>query len=390
MRKLALTLAVIMTAAVLMQPVQGQAASQLDKVNQQIKDLQNEINRKANEKKNAERTVKTLAVQKDATKEEIAKLLKEIDQAGVKLAEAEDQVAQTEAQLAQTQQERDDAIAQENLASKSLDSRIRLMYMEGKVPYLDVVLNAANFNDFLSSFDDMQYITTQTRSLLDSMKEARELVELKEAEVTKELLEVQLLKDSIADQKADLEGKERDKEAMMAKLNQEIDDMEEISEEAEKELMALASKMSKAEAERNRLKTYYTGGKLRVPLDVSYRITSDFGTRIHPITHKKQEHSGIDMAVPKGTPIYAAESGVVIIAQWWSSYGNCVIIDHGGGLWTVYGHIMDGGILVKKGQTVKRGDQIAKVGMTGQATGYHLHFEVRKNEKPVDPKPYLK
>ena len=390
MRKFALTLAVIMAATLIMQPVQGQAASQLDKVQQQIKDLQREINRKNTEQKNAEKSVKTLAVQKEATKGEIDKLLQEIDQAGVKLAETEQQVAETEERLAATQEQRDEAIRQEESASKSLDSRIRLMYMEGKVPYLDVVLNAANFNDFLSSFDDMQYITSQTRNLLDSVREARELVELKEAEVTKELLEVTLLKTNIEEQKAELEQKEREKEAMVANINQQIEDLEEISEEAEKELMALASKISKAQAEEKRLAAFYTGGKLGLPLKASYRITSGYGTRIHPITHKKHVHSGIDMAVPKGTPIYAAEGGVVIIAQWWSSYGNCIIIDHGGGLWTVYGHIMDGGILVKKGDTVKRDEQIAKVGMTGQATGYHLHFEVRKDEKPVDPTPYLK
>ncbi len=390
MRKFALALAVIMAAAMLMQPVQGQAASQLDKVNQQIKELQNELNRKNNEQKNAEKKAQTLSVQKEATKEEITKLLKEIDQTGMKLAEAENQVAETEVQLAKTQQERDEAIHQEAQTSTSLDSRIRLMYMEGKVPYLDVVLNSANFNDFLSSFDDMQYITSQTRSLLDAKKEARELVELKEAEVTRELLEVQLLKNTIAEQKASLESKEQEKEAMVAKLNKEIEEMEEISEEAEKELMALASKISKAEAEAKRLKNYYKGGKLGLPLDVSYRLNSEFGTRIHPITNKKHTHSGIDMGVPQGTPIYAAESGVVIIAQWWSSYGNCVIIDHGGGLWTVYGHIKNGGILVKKGQEVKRGDKIALVGSTGQSTGPHLHFEVRKDEKPVDPVPYLK
>jgi len=390
LRKFALTLAVIMAAAVLMQPVQGQAASQLDKVKQQINDLQKELKRKDNEQKNADKKVKTLSVQKEATKEEMEKLLKEIDEAGVKLAEAENQVTLTEAQLVKTQQERDEAIQQEAQTSTSLDSRIRLMYMEGKVPYLDVVLNAANFNDFLSSFDDMQYITSQTRDLLDAKKEARELVELKEAEVTRELLEVQLLKNTIADQKATLESKEKEKEAMVAKLSKEIEEMEEISEEAEQQLMALASKIAKAQAEEKRLTNYYKGGKLRLPLDVSYRITSEFGTRIHPITHQKHTHSGIDMAVPQGTPIYAAESGRVIIAQWWSSYGNCVIIDHGGGLWTVYGHIKNGGILVKKGDEVKRGDKIALVGSTGQSTGPHLHFEVRKDEKPVDPVPYLK
>jgi murein DD-endopeptidase MepM/ murein hydrolase activator NlpD len=96
------------------------------------------------------------------------------------------------------------------------------------------------------------------------------------------------------------------------------------------------------------------------------------------------------MAAPRGTPIYAAESGVVIVNQWMGGYGNCIIIDHGGGLWTLYGHLLDGSSVVEKGETVKRGQKIASVGMTGTATGYHLHFEVRKNEKPVNPLPYIR
>lgn len=390
MRKFALFVTVAMCAALILQPVQGQASSQLDKVNRQIKDLQREIDRKKQEQINAEKKVKSLAAQKEATIEEIYELSKEIDQVTGKLKEAESRVEETQERLQKTEQELAEAIKQEEETSKSLDNRVRLMYIEGKIPYLDVVLNAASFNDFLSSFDDMQYITSQTKELLKASKEAREYVELKEAEVTRELLEVQLLRQTIAEEKANLERKEKEKEALVAKLNRDIEHMEEISEEAEEALMKLAAQKSKAEAERNRLQTYYKGGKLRVPLDASYRLTSGFGTRIHPITKKKHTHSGIDMAVPQGTPIYAAESGVVIVAQWWSSYGNCVIIDHGGGLWTVYGHIKQGGILVKAGDKVSRGDKIALVGSTGVSTAPHLHFEVRKNEKPVDPVPYLK
>ncbi|MGO4373532.1 M23 family metallopeptidase [Paenibacillus sp. MCAF20] len=98
----------------------------------------------------------------------------------------------------------------------------------------------------------------------------------------------------------------------------------------------------------------------------------------------------MDFAAPQGTDIYAAEGGVVIISQTWSSYGECIVIDHGNGLWTLYGHIRKGGRLVSKGDTVKKGDKIAEVGSTGNSTGPHLHFEVRKNEVAVNPGGYLK
>jgi murein DD-endopeptidase MepM/ murein hydrolase activator NlpD len=389
-RKFALTLSVILVIALVFLPYSGQASSQLDKINQEIKRLQNEIANKKKEQAAAEKRVNSLMSKKEATKEEINKLMVEIDQTGVKLAQTQQKLAETEEQLQLTQQALEEARAQEKETSGKLDARLRLMYTNGTVSYLDVLLSSTSFADFISRFDAFQSVAVQTRELLNNQKSAREMVEFREAQIEKDKLEIELLYAEIDQYLQDLKRQEQEKINLVAQLNEEIEHEVEISEEAERLLMELAAKMSKAEAEKNRLVSYYNGGKFYMPLQVSYRLTSDFGTRVHPITGKTHTHSGIDMAVKQGTPIYAAESGVVIVAQWWSSYGNCIIIDHGGGLWTVYGHIMTDGILVKKGQTVKRGDKIALVGSTGQSTGPHLHFEVRKNEKPVDPKPYLK
>ncbi|REK69630.1 M23 family peptidase [Paenibacillus paeoniae] len=166
--------------------------------------------------------------------------------------------------------------------------------------------------------------------------------------------------------------------------------LEVISEEQEKLLVALAAKVSKLNAEKNRIKNPYSGGKLGMPINSGARVTSNFGTRNHPITGKSHTHTGIDFGAPQGTDIFAAEGGVVIVSQLWSGYGNCIIIDHGNGLWTLYGHIRNGGLLVSVGDQVKRGQKIAEVGSTGNSTGPHLHFEVRKNEVPVNPSGYLK
>jgi murein DD-endopeptidase MepM/ murein hydrolase activator NlpD len=389
-RKFVLALAVLLAAVLVTQPYQGEAATQLDKINKQIKELQNEMNHKAMMKKNAEKNVQTLTGKKQATKEEIQTLMNQIDSVGNKLMQTENNIGDTEEKLQKTGQELEDAIKQEQLTGGQLNSRIRVMYTNGAVSYMDVLLSSASFGDFLSRFDAMQSITVQTHDLLESKKAARALVAQKKVEVAKNLQDVKALYDQMAGQKADLEGKESNKEAMVAQLSQQIVDSEDISEESEKQLMELARKMAKLQAEKNRVKTYYTGGKLAVPIHTQWRLSSPFGYRIHPITGAKKLHTGMDMAVPQGTPIYAAESGVVIVAQWWSGYGNCIIIDHGGGLWTLYGHIKNGGILVNKGEAVKRGEKIGLVGMTGQATGPHLHFEVRKNSSPVNPAPFLK
>ena len=117
------------------------------------------------------------------------------------------------------------------------------------------------------------------------------------------------------------------------------------------------------------------------------RISSYFAGRIDPITGKKSNHGGLDLAAPGGSPILAANSGTVIIAGYHYSYGNYVVIDHGGGVSTLYGHSSK--LLVSRGQKVSRGQQIAKVGTTGRSTGNHLHFEVRINGQRVDPLPYI-
>lgn len=235
-------------------------------------------------------------------------------------------------------------------------------------------------------------------------REKKELVAAKKIEVEKQFAEVKAIYEKLELYEAHLIKKEQEKETLIASYNSNIqqldsrltqidstlEELEGISKEQEELLMALASKVSKLNAEKNRISNPYTGGKLGMPIKDNYRISSNFGTRVHPISGKKHTHTGIDFAAPQGTAIYAAEAGVVLVAQSWSSYGNTVIIDHGNGLWTLYGHIRNNGIKVDKGDTVKKGQKIAEVGSTGNSTGPHLHFEVRKNQVTVNPSSYLK
>ncbi|NUU74692.1 peptidoglycan DD-metalloendopeptidase family protein [Paenibacillus xylanilyticus] len=120
-----------------------------------------------------------------------------------------------------------------------------------------------------------------------------------------------------------------------------------------------------------------------------YRVSSLFGYRIHPITNVKTMHSGIDLAAPAGTPVKAPLDGVVTFVGTKSGYGNTIIIDHGGGFQTLYGHLLDSSTLVKNGQQVTAGEQIAGVGSTGKSTGNHLHFEIIENGMKIDPKTYM-
>lgn len=116
-------------------------------------------------------------------------------------------------------------------------------------------------------------------------------------------------------------------------------------------------------------------------------ISSHFGIRVHPITGIKKLHAGIDFAAPTGADVHAAQTGHVIHAGTKGGYGNCIMIDHSQGISSLYGHLSN--IDVKKGQVVKQGDKIGDVGTTGASTGPHLHFEVRRDNVPIDPAPWL-
>ena len=128
-------------------------------------------------------------------------------------------------------------------------------------------------------------------------------------------------------------------------------------------------------------------GRFLWPTPGYSKITSDYGMRVHPILGTKKLHTGIDIGAPSGTRILSGDAGVVIHAGWLGAYGNAVVVDHGGGLSTLYGHMSS--IAVREGQQVTAGQKLGGVGSTGLSTGPHLHFEVRVNGNPVSPWGYL-
>lgn len=389
-RKLLLLLAMLVLVAMFEYPYQGQALTQMQKIDQELNALRKEMEKAQNSQKAADSKVHKLNGDKAATKEDIDKLNASIQEMQKKLNDTQDSIDASEEKLRVTVQEYEDAIKQRDLRNELKDNRVRMAYMAGPASFLDVLLDASDLPDFLTRLDSVEAIVKQDNDIAEQAQQYTEKVEQKKQQVEDELKNVKNLYVQLQADKSELEAKEQDKEAMLANIASQIEEMEEISEEAEAQLKKFAKKSAELQAKKKALTTYYKGGKLGLPLRVSYTLTSKFGYRIHPIYHTKRLHTGMDMAAPKGTSIYAAESGRVITARSMSGYGNCVIIDHGGGLWTVYGHIMNGGILVKEGQEVKRGELIAKVGSTGDSTGNHLHFEVRKNSEPVDPASYLK
>lgn len=400
-----LLLATLLVIAVIAKPYDGQALTEAEKIDKELKTLQQEMNRASSSKNNAEKTVKNLHGQRTTTEADIKVLLDRIELVQLRLVNTQKKVDDAELrlyttidELEQTKLELEEALEQLKQREEMMDARVRMAYTSGVSSYLDVLLNATSFSDFLGRLDTVEAIVKQDSDIATQKKQYSEAVDRKKQEVEEqkalieeELAEVKALYVEVQNHKDELVQNEKEKEVMIAQIDKEIEHLEEISEEAEKQLMELAQKASDLEAKKKRIKQYWTGGKLGMPLKDDYTLTSKYGYRTHPVTGQKSKlHTGIDLGAPKGTAVYAAESGVVIVAQSWSSYGNAIVIDHGGGLWTLYAHLMVGGIHVEKGDTVKRGQKIGSVGSTGVSTGNHLHFEVRKDSVAVDPEPYLK
>jgi len=390
----------LLLAFTVSQPHRTEAASELEKIRSEIKKLQQKMNDVDANLKKVQQDKQIVLNQKEVTMEQINELSAHIHSLEEELKLVDGRIAESEESLLQAGQELEEAKARIEERGELLDARVRLMYTNGFVSYLDVLLSATSFSDFLDRFDSLQSILAQDKAILEAHKADKELIEQKKAQIEAELAGLQELYSKKEDYYNLLVDKEKEKEVMILQYNRQIEaldqraeELEEISEEQEKQLMELARKEKAAiEAEKKRKNTvYYTGGKLGMPIKDYKYVSSKFGPRTHPVTGQKgKQHNGIDFAAASGTDIFAAESGTVIVAQSMSGYGNTVIIDHGNGLWTLYGHIRKGGIKVKAGEVVKKGQKIAEVGSTGVSTGPHLHFEVRLNEKPVDPENYLR
>ncbi len=380
-------------AVVLIQPSGGQAASsEVDRINRELDKVRKDMKAAANSKLQAQQDYKAVEQKKEETAQSITKIMSQINQTTDNMQNVRDRLEVTEGQLLEAGESLQEAEKRIEARDKLLKSRVRLLYTSGSVSYLDVLLSSTSFIDFLDRFDSIQSILSQDKTILEEHKKDKVLIEVKKAEVETKLAEVKDLYGRLEVYYAQLVDKEKEKEKMILSYSEQMEELEDISAEQEELIMKLAKKAADLEKQRNRVKSHYkSGGKLLRPIGDGYRISSGFGPRTHPITGKKGKmHTGVDFAAPQGTAIYAAESGVVLVAQATSGYGNTVIIDHGNGMWTLYGHIRNGGIKVDAGQTVKRGQKIAEVGSTGNSTGPHLHFEVRMNEKPQNPMSYIR
>ncbi|MCX7746184.1 MAG: peptidoglycan DD-metalloendopeptidase family protein [Clostridia bacterium] len=270
-----------------------------------------------------------------------------------------------------------------NSKKELMKTRLRVLYETSCNPYTETLIESKDMGDFLSKMEYISLVAQKDKELIATLEAAKKDLEYKRAaledakrlqqkRVSDSVKELQSLKSS----RAELDNEIKELSIRIEKLEAEEDALIKKSEELADTIQSLSRRGTK-----------YAGGAMSWPVPSSTSVVSYYGLRIHPIYKKKKMHTGIDIDARSGVSIEAANKGVVIVAGWQGGYGNTVVVDHGGGITTLYAHCSR--ILVSEGQTVKTGTVIAKVGSTGLSTGPHLHFEVRRNGKTTNPLQYF-
>lgn len=350
------------------------------------------------ERKDAKKTLSGLESKKENLEEYIKGIDNDLNAREKTLNNLSNQLTQTETNLEKTRAELAAAEEKEKIQYAGMKERIRYIYEQGQTSYLESLLGAESFADFLNRAEYVKEVYEYDKNIFLSYQETKNSIAQAKAKLEEELKTIEQTKADVEYEKEQLQILSDAKEAQMKDYETNIKDMEQLIKEYDEDIKAQDSVIKQIEAQIKKQKEAanagagnvtltYDGGKFTHPCPGYKTISSPFGWRIHPTLKVNKFHNGVDLAANYGTPIYAAYKGTVAGAGYNSSMGNYVMIDHGGGLFTIYMHASK--LLVSTGQSVSAGQNIALVGSTGRSTGNHLHFGVRLNGSYVDPMSYI-
>lgn len=338
-----------------------------------------------------QREIDELEGKKATFSAELAIIDSEIQRLELDIAEANIQVEAAQEQVDASTEELNAIEARLTKRNADFKTRLRSIYLNGEMSLLDVFFNAQSYSDLLMRMEMLMRVMQKDAQLLQGIKDDRAAAEREKQILEKRYDDLAALLQSKKDAAQELSQTQEVKETLLAKTETDKATALASLEALEKESNSIAEEIRKIQEESKKIRVFDFNydGFLLWPLAGYSEVTSDFGMRPHPILGESRMHTGIDIPAPSGTPIRCAEAGVVILAQWYSAYGNAVIVDHGSGITTLYGHMSAFGEFLA-GDEVKRGDYLGYVGTTGLSTGPHLHFEVRSYGDPVNPWNYLK
>lgn len=409
----------MLTLIFCMQPVcnvQATEESNLSEAQQEKKTLENDLQK-------AKELIDSLKGSKEDIQSEVEKLDKQLNEISGKVKELESQLSKKRQEIANTESALNKAKEQEKKQYRNMKKRIQFMYENGQTSYVEMLLSADSFTDFLNAVEYITQISQYDRKMLKEYQNMQVTIADTQKTLETDYASLQSLQAKVQEEKQAVVALESAKKGELNDVADDLTDAQTVAKAYEAEIQAQneviaqiqaaqkraaeqqAAQQQAQAAEENQGATDAAGenqntaqnttpsgngqstGSMMWPCPSSKRVTSDYGPRTSPTNGASSNHKGIDIGAAYGADIVAADGGTVLVATYSSSGGNYVIIDHGGGLCTVYMHASS--LTVSAGQTVSKGQVIAKVGSTGISTGNHLHFGVTLNGVYVSPWGYV-
>lgn len=363
----------------------------------QLDSIQQQVNQQNAAKADAETVIGSVSEQLRQIEEQLRQATAELGTIKEQRVAVENDITLNERQLAEAQKRLE---GRESVFYK----RVRDIYINGRLSYLDVVIGSKDFSDFANRLEVLKRIIDSDITLINEIKKERADIEAHKQKLEADRAKLVELEKSALAKQAEIEQKKAERNVVLQKAqNDRATAMQAIEElnassaqvsamlkerQAARAAAAAAAASASAQSSGGQgASDNWVQGTGQLGWPVSGEITSPYGYRVHPIWGTTIYHSGIDIGVDEGTPVHAADGGVVVWSGWMGGYGYAVVIDHGNGLSTLYGHNSE--LAVDEGQSVAKGQVISYAGSTGNSTGPHVHFEVRVNGDPVDPMGYL-
>lgn len=407
--RLKIITAIMLTLIFCMQPVcnvQATEESNLSEAQQEKKTLENDLQK-------AKELIDSLKGSKEDIQSEVEKLDKQLNEISGKVKELESQLSKKRQEIANTESALNKAKEQEKKQYRNMKKRIQFMYENGQTSYVEMLLSADSFTDFLNAVEYITQISQYDRKMLKEYQNMQVTIADTQKTLETDYASLQSLQAKVQEEKQAVAALESAKKGELNDVADDLTDAQSVAKAYEAEIQAQNEVIAQIQAAQKRAaeqqaaqqqaqaaeenqntaqNTTPSGngqstGSMMWPCPSSKRVTSDYGPRTSPTNGASSNHKGIDIGATYGADIVAADGGTVLVATYSSSGGNYVIIDHGGGLCTVYMHASS--LTVSAGQTVSKGQVIAKVGSTGISTGNHLHFGVTLNGVYVSPWGYV-
>jgi len=312
-------------------------------------------------------------------------LQQKLERTQIQLEDSQFRLNRSQSRLKATGQALDKATSKFERQQVTAGSRMRAIFKHRQTNLWEALLTAPDLVAFMTRYQFFKHVTKQDAQILFELDRQMAEITHQKRKYDEQVQTISSITATISNQKAVIEEDREEQSSFVSKLRTERAAYEQAAEQLERDSRQIETMIRRMLASRKKTPRMGTG---RFLMPVSGSLNSNFGPRLHPIHKVVKPHRGVDFGAPHGTPIRAAEGGVVLYVGWYGGYGKIVMIDHGGDLVTLYAHTSR--YVVETGAKIARGQVIAYIGSTGLSTGPHLHFEVRRNGTPVNPIGYLR